>query len=218
MVWGFTKSAEGVKAYADIGKEYDDELFDELYEQWLKETTAEGLSKYSRHKTKEITKIVRVKTGDGGNDDKEYLLYSFNEYRLDSALNVKHFWRPNVGKYPIPIPRWETTDITFGKQNRKIVEIMGLEIGYSIPFTPANLDKIRDIGLAPQVQYMVETSKGIKSSVSTYEDLRNEEDFAALVHFGKKPTPKQKAAWLEGEGYEKDLEKLQEIQRIRQSR
>ncbi|MGI0043492.1 MAG: hypothetical protein ACRD47_07255 [Nitrososphaeraceae archaeon] len=223
MVWGFTKSDEGVKAYADIGKEYDYNLFDELYEKWLRETTADNLSKYTHHKTKEVVKIERVKTEEeedgGGAKGKEYLLYSLIEYRLDAALNVKHWWLPNIGKYPIPIPRWETTSIEFGKVNRRIAEIANIETGFSIPFTKANLDKIRDIGLQPQgkVQYAVGTFNGIKTSVATYDDLRDEEDFEALVHFGKKPTLKQRQAWLEGKGREKDLERLQELQRIRQS-
>jgi hypothetical protein len=216
MVWGFTKSNEGVAEYSKIGKEYDYDLADELYKNWLRETTAEGLSEYTHHKTKEVTKIVRVRAEDG----KEYLLYSLIEYRVDVALNVKHWWLPNIGKYPIPTPRYETTSIEFGKFNRRIAEVVNIETGFSIPFTKDNLDKIRDIGLPPQgkVQYIVETFNGIKTSVATHEDLRNEEDFDALVHFGKRPTPKQRQAWLEGKGREKDLEKLQEIQRSRENR
>jgi hypothetical protein len=40
MVWGFTKSKEGVAEYSKLGLAYDDELFDELYEKWLRETSA----------------------------------------------------------------------------------------------------------------------------------------------------------------------------------
>jgi hypothetical protein len=214
MVTGFTKQEEGVKAYADIGRPYPDEVFDGLYEEWLRETSADDLSKYSHHKTQEISKIIRVRT----KDNKEFLVYSLIEYRLDKALNVKHFWRPNLGRYPIPIPIYATTDITFGKQNRKIVDILNIETGYSIPFTKKNLDKIRDIGLIEpngKVQYMVENPQGLKTSVATYDDLRNEEDFNALVHFGRSPTTKQREAWLEKEGLEKDLDRLQQIQSSR---
>lgn len=93
MVNGYTKSREGVAAYSKLGLPYP-EVFDELYEKWLKETSADELSKYSHHKEKEVTKIVRVKAGDGN----EYLVYSFLRYRLDSALNVKDWWLPNIGK------------------------------------------------------------------------------------------------------------------------
>jgi hypothetical protein len=214
MVTGYTKQEEGVKAYADIGRPYPDEVCDELYEKFLKETSADELSKYSHHKTQEISMIKRVRT----RDNKEFLVYSLIEYRLDKALNVKHFWRPNLGKFPIPIPIYATTDMSFGKQNRKIVDISDIETGYSIPFTKKNLDKIRDIGLIEpngKVQYMVENPQGLRTTVATYDDLRNEENFDALVHFGRSPTSKQRQAWLEKEGVEKDLDRLQQIQSSR---
>jgi len=216
MVWGFTKSPEGVATYSKLGLAYDDELFDGLYEKWLHETSAEeDLPKYSHHKPKEVTMIKRVRTGD----NKEYLVYSLVEYRVDSALNVKHWWLPNIGKYPIPIPRYETTTISFGKQDRRIAEVQNIDTGYSIPFTKKNLEKIRDIGLKynGKVQYMVETSKGIKMSVATYHDLA-EGDFEELVHFTKIPTTKQREAWLESSGQEKDVERLEQVQRLRENR
>jgi hypothetical protein len=216
MVSGYTKSKEGVAAYSKLGLPYPDEVFEELYEKWLKETSADELSKYTHHKEKEVTQIVRVRAGDG----KEYLLYSFAHCRLDSALNVRDWWLPNIGKYPIPTPRYETTTITFGKQQRRIAEVISVEAAYSIPFSPKNLDKIRDIGLEAggKVQYLVEIPNGLKTSIATYHDLREEEDFDVLVHFGKIPTSKQREAWLEGSGREKDLERLEQVQRSRENR
>jgi hypothetical protein len=215
MVWGFTKSEEGVKAYADVGMSYSDEVFDELYEKFLKETSAKDLSKYTHHSTKEVTVIKRVRT----RDNKEFLVYSMIEYRLDKALNVKHFWRPNIGRYPIPKPIYETTEMSFGEQKRKIVDISSIETGYSISFTKKNLDNIKNLGLQVdgKVQYMVETSKGIKTSVATYHDLA-EGNFEELVHFTKIPTAKQREAWLEGKGQEKDIERLEQVQRLRENR
>ena len=97
MVNGYTKSKEGVAAYSKLGLPYPDEVFNGLYEQFLTNTSAGDLSKYTQHKEKEVTMISRIRTGDKG---QEYLLYSFVHYRLDQALNVKHWWLPNVGKYP----------------------------------------------------------------------------------------------------------------------
>jgi hypothetical protein len=215
MVNGYTKSKEGVAAYSKLGLPYPDEVFDELYEKWLKETSADELSKYSHHKEKEVTKIVRVKAGDG----KEYLLYSFAHHRLDSALNVKDWWLPNIGKYPIPTPRYETTTITFGKQQRRIAEVISVEAAYSIPFSSKNLDKIREIGLEARgkVQYMVEIHNGFKISNASYHDLA-EGNFDELVHFGKIPTSKQREAWLEGKGIEIDAERLEQVHRLRENR
>jgi len=215
MVSGFTKSKEGVAAYSKLGLPYPDEVFDELYEKWLQETSADDLSKYTQHKEKEVTMIKRIRTANGN----EYLVYSFVHYRLDQALNVKHWWLPQIGKYPLPVPRYETTDITFGKQQRKIAEIISIEVGYSIPFTKKNVDKIKDIGLEynGKVNYLVEISNGSKISIASYHDLA-EGDFDELVHFGKIPTSKQREAWLESKGQEKDMEKLQAIQRLRENR
>lgn len=215
MVSGFTKSKEGVAAYSKLGLPYPDEVFDELYEKWLKETSPDDLSKYTQHKEKEVTMIKRIRTAE----EKEYLVYSFVHYRLDQALNVKHWWLPQIGKYPLPVPRYETTDITFGKQQRKIAEIISIEVGYSIPFTKKNVDKIKDIGLEynEKVNYLVEISNGSKISIATYHDLA-EGDFDELVHFGKIPTTKQREAWLEGKGQEKDLERLEQVQRVREGR
>jgi hypothetical protein len=165
-----------------------------------------------------VTTIKRVRT----RDNKEYLVYSMLEYRVDSVLNVLHWWLPIIGKYPIPTPRYQTDVVSFGKQNRKIAEIANIETGYSIPFSKKNLDKIKDIGLeySGKVQYMVETSRGIRISIATYHDLA-EGDFDELVHFAKIPTPKQREAWLERKddamGPENDMEKLEEFQRLREN-
>jgi len=78
MVTGYTKQEEGVKAYADIGRPYPDEVFDELHEKWLKENSEKDLSKYTHHSTKEVSVIKRVRTMD----NKEFLVYSLTEYRF----------------------------------------------------------------------------------------------------------------------------------------
>src|SRR5918996_1316927 len=91
MVAGYLESKEGQQAFAEIGQPSGKSLNDELYDQWINDTSAERLKEYSRHKEKEVTSIVRLKAADGG---KEYLLYSFIHYRLDKALNVTHRWRP----------------------------------------------------------------------------------------------------------------------------
>jgi hypothetical protein len=64
---------------------------------------------------------------------------------------------------------------------------------------------------------MVENSRGIRNGVATYHDLA-EGDFDELVHFTKIPTPKQREVWLEGKGQEKDIERLEEFQRLRENR
>jgi hypothetical protein len=95
MVHGYTKSKEGQAAYAKVGLRYDPHLQDELYDDWLRTTTADGLSNYTNHKEKELQsiKVVQVNntdyTGEEGQDPyKHFIVYSWKHYRLDSACNV----------------------------------------------------------------------------------------------------------------------------------
>lgn len=42
MVIGFTKSEEGLREYSKIGLPYPPELQDELYEDWVRKTSADN--------------------------------------------------------------------------------------------------------------------------------------------------------------------------------
>jgi hypothetical protein len=101
MVSGYIRSKEGVEAYANIGLTYPPTLQDEDYESWVKYTNASELPKYSKHKSVEVTRITRIKTGE----NQEYLTYNAMEYRLDKALNVTHRSRAGHGTYPNPVAK-----------------------------------------------------------------------------------------------------------------
>jgi hypothetical protein len=212
LVRQFVKSPEGIKEYAKIGQSYPPEIMDDLYEeQFLKETTADPkmLAKYgSGHKPIEVMSITRKKTIEG----KEYLYYAKTEYRLDKALNLKHWFFSGHGKYPIPEGRYEMVHKDFGKTERVLREIMNVDTGYSIPFTPKNLDKIRDLGLQfeGKTGYYLEAPNEITLSVATYNDLRNGQ-FDELAHFNKIPTPLQRKIWLDSQGIEQDEKELDKL-------
>jgi hypothetical protein len=212
VVQQFIKSPEGVAQYKKIGQSYPSEIMDDLYEeQFLKETTADPkmLAKYgSGHKPIEVVSITRKKTSEG----KEYLYYSKTEYRLDKALNLKHWFYSGHGKYPIPHGRYEIVHKDFGETERVLREILSVETGYSIPFTPKNLDKIRDLGLSIEgkTQYYLETPNGLTLWVATYNDLRNGQ-FDELAHFSRIPTPLQRKIWLDTQGIEQDEKELDKL-------
>lgn len=134
MPTGFTKSPEGEEEYKKLGLEYPDSLQDELYEQWLKDTTAKDLEQYTRHKEKEVLSIVRVRTGikADGSDQKEFLYYNLIHYRMDKDLNVALWVRAEIGIFPIPRAAYKTTIGAFGKQERQVSEIVAIEKNYSI--------------------------------------------------------------------------------------
>lgn len=196
MPTGFLESEAGQKEYARLEIPYPKTIQDELYDKWLSDTSAEELSKYSRKKEKEINRISRLRTGDGH----EYILYSYIHYRLDRDLNLAHRYRPNVGTYPIPQALYSTEFKDFGKQVRKLREIVSLDTGYWIPFTPKRLDEIKNMGtLSDKISYSVFTDNGLHVSVASYDDLRNG-DYDELLHFGKIPNETQRRVWIEKEG------------------
>jgi hypothetical protein len=211
------KSPEGVAEYKKIGQSYPTEIMDDLYEtDFLKDTSADPklLAQYSKHVPIEVVAIFRKKTGEG----KEFIYYSKTERRLDRALNPRHWFFSGIGKYPIPQGRYEIVHKDYGKTERVLREIMSVDTGYSIPFTPKNLDKIRDLGtpVGGKIAYYLETPNGITTSVDNYDSLRNC-DFEALVHFGKTPTALQRRIWQDAQGIELDQKQLDDIKNRRES-
>jgi hypothetical protein len=168
MVTGFTKSKGGEKEYSKLGTSYPNNLDDESYEAWLKDTSADNLKEYSEHNEKEVTQIYRHKVGDG-----ECITYSYSHYRLDKALNETHRFRSDIGKYPIPRGRFSVTHGDFGKQTRKLEEVIAIDVGYSIPFSKKNLEKIKNIGFRAdgKTSYAVVTSIGLPITVRTLGDF-----------------------------------------------
>ena len=132
-------------------------------------------------RTIEVIRITRIKTGE----NEEYLTYNAMEYRLDKALNVTHRSRAGHGTYPNPVARYTITPGDYGVQNRTVSEVISNERCYSIPFTPEELDAIRDLGMQfeGKVGYSVVSPNGMKLTVSSYEDLRNG-SFEELCAFG----------------------------------
>jgi hypothetical protein len=213
MVSGFTRSKEGEAEYKKLGLTYPEELFDRLYvEDFLSNTIIEDLSKYTNHKPKEVLSIKRIKSGE----EREYIVYSITEYRLDEALNVKHWFLPNIGIYPIPRPLYKTKIGPFGKQEREVSEILSVDTGYSIPFTRKNMDKIKSLGMQIEgkISYLVQLPNGILISVQSFEALRDGV-FEELVHWGRIPNAKERERWLDEKGIEKDRELQQRILRQR---
>jgi hypothetical protein len=217
MVHDFIKSPEGIAEYEKIGQSYPSELMDDLYEtDFLKDTTADPklLAEHGEgHKPIEVLNIFRKKTREG----KQYIYYGQTEYRLDKALNLKHWSPSRLGQYPIPRGRYEIVHKDFGETERVLREILHVDTGYSIPFTPENLDKIRDLGLNKdgKTGYYLEAENGIILFVATYNDLRNG-DFDELAHFNKIPTPLQRKIWQDSQGIEQDQKMIDELKNTRE--
>jgi hypothetical protein len=212
MVSGFIKSPEGVKEFEKLGLPYPSEFMEDYYEnEYFKDTKAdvELVSKYGNgHLPIEVLRITRKRLKDG----REYIYYSATEYRVDKALNLKHWFKSGLGRYPIVQGRYEMVHKDFGESERVLRDILSIDTGYSIPFSKENLDKIRDLGLNPEgkTTYSVEAPNGIRLSVAAYDDLRNG-DFDELVHFNKIPTPGQRKLWLESQGIEQDQKRIDQL-------
>ena len=211
MVSGYLKTEQGLAEYAKIGATYQPEFMsDTLYEEWKRTTSIENMEQYTSHKPIELQSVNRIKLGDGT----QWLTFSTVEYRLDSSLNLTSRPRSPHGVHPKPQGLYSMEFGDFGKQIRKLKEVMSVDPVYDIPFTPENLDKIRDEWTSPPagggtVQYGITMPNKMRFTVEDYDSLRNEK-FEVLAHFGKTPTPKQLDDWLTQEGYKNDEQKINE--------
>ncbi|MGH9974323.1 MAG: hypothetical protein ACRD8Z_00590, partial [Nitrososphaeraceae archaeon] len=81
-----------------------------------------------------------------GEKPREYIVYDMIERRIDPIGNERHHYRPNLGTYSIPIPRYEIRKTPEGYEERKAVGVMGERLGYSILFSKEAVDKLRKDG------------------------------------------------------------------------
>jgi hypothetical protein len=208
MVTGFIKTKEGIEEYSKLDLPYPEELWDTDYDKWVADTNLSELPKYSKHLPIEVVRITRLKTGE----DKEYITYCATEYRLDKALNLRHRFRSGFGEYPVPRPIYSIEQGDFGVQNRKVVEVQSIDKGYSIPYSPEAIDKIKSIGLQieGQIQYQVISPNGLTVTVASYSDLRDG-NFDELCAFGHIPSHAQRDQWLKEGGSTATDKKLRDV-------
>jgi hypothetical protein len=177
---GFCRSEEGLKAYSDIGYPYDSTVMDDVYTEFKKQTAS---SQHSSKSREEITKIRRVLADDG----KEYLVYDSLETGYDNLGNERQRFRPNLGRYPIPVPRKELRMGPDMTQHEAIVEIIRVDTGYSIPFTKANFEKLHksanDQKQRGATQYIVQRINQPGTTVSNAEAMSDGE-FVQLEKWG----------------------------------
>lgn len=167
---GFTRSKKGEEMYALIGREYENTMDDNDYAAFLKKTRN---SPHSARNKKQVMVMVRLKADDG----KEYLKYDLRETRYDAIGAECNEYLPNLGVYPIPIanPTLEIGE-NMTTQEVRTGPIIRYDIGYEIPFTAENVDKIHemanDISYTQRTQYIVKAG-GKKITVRRYEDFRD---------------------------------------------
>lgn len=197
---------------------------DVLYQNWLQETNADNLSHYTSHKEKEITSITvhAIQSNEFDNDGNRkpggyYITYDYMHRRLDPACNVTHKYVPNIGKYPIPRPHYKVTHMSFGKEERKVDFVEGVETGYSIPWTKKNMLKIiKEIPLAKEggkLSCGVSAANGMRFTVESIDALINSESFDELAHFGRIPNDAERSKWLNNGGTLTDQQRMNEFVR-----
>ena len=209
MVRGYTFSKEGQESYAKVGLSYDRELQDNLYDDWVRTTTAEGLSNYTKHKEKELQQIqvIRVANsdytgeneGEGSEMYKYFVTFSWIHRRLDPACNVTSRTVAGCGKFPIPEAHYKIENQDFGKQKRTADFAQNITTGYSIPWTTANIKKIlkeHSLPVNSKLQCSVSTENNVRFHVESIQDLMNGTPFDELLHFGRTPTKFEREQWL----------------------
>ena len=167
------------------------------------------MEQYTGHKPVELQSINRYKLSDGS----EWLTYATVEYRLDSALNVTHKSRSPIGTHPRPQGIYEIVQGNFGKQERRLKDVISVDTVFDIPFNTEEIDKINAIPHSTNggdVSYGLVLPNKMRLAVMDFDSLRNVE-FDVLAHFGRTPTKKQLEDWRNKEGYKQDeAQKIQE--------
>jgi hypothetical protein len=179
---GFTKSKKGVEEYAKVNKQYENTTTDNDIE------TFERRTANSPHSAKN-KKVVQVMVREMADDGEQYLVYDLSDRRYTAIGAEVTQYMPSQGKYPIPIvqpriemgPNMTTQEIVNGP-------IIRYDVGYEIPFTKANVDRIHqmadDKSQTARTQYIVKRAGGMKHSVNKYEDFRDG-DFEDLETKGR---------------------------------
>src|SRR5262245_31132736 len=174
---GFTRSAEGVKEYQKIEKEYPNTLTDDNYERFLKRNAN---SPHSARNRKEIRVLVRELANDG----EQYLIWDMYEVMYSPLGAEDEFYLHDLGMYPRPVtkqkivfgPNMETHEVITG-------DIVRNDIGYTTPYTRENVEALHKFSTDKRQQgktnYIVRRIGGRSITVPTYEDFRDR-DFEDL--------------------------------------
>lgn len=180
MVTGYWKSDEGVKAYSDIGLSYPAEVLDIEYDKF-KAMIAN--SPHNQKNKETVTSIVRILA----DDQKEYLTYGCNETGYDALGNEREFFRGDLGKYPKPIPRYEMRIGPDMSQEKRVVEILRHDVGYSIPAGAGAADKLHKSADEKKQQgatsYYVQRANASPIKVTNFDAFKDG-DFNELEKFG----------------------------------
>lgn len=180
----FTKSKEGIEQFERLGLVYEDNLQDELYSNWLNETTNNNLEEFAPGTPeKQITTlhVKQVSTGEYTDEGKPlyeyYVVYDISHTRIDKAGNPVTRYLPNQGMYPIPRVRYKLGPMEFGKAKREIDFIAHLDTGYTTKWTKANLLKlIKEIPLKKGeggASVGIITATRLRFNVGRFDDLLN---------------------------------------------
>ena len=121
-----------------------------------------------------------------------------------------------IGTHPRPQGIYEIVQGNFGKQERRLKDIISTDTIYDIPYTKEEIDKINAIphSINGNMSYALVLPNKMRFVVMDYDSLRNE-DFDVLAHFGKTPTKKQLEEWRSKEGYKDDAQRIQEALLLR---
>lgn len=167
---GFTRSKKGEEMYALIDREYENTMSDDDYAKFVKKTAN---SPHSARNKKQVMVMVRLRADDGN----EYLKYDLRETRYDTIGAEYSEYLPNLGVYPVPVAN-PTLEFGENMTTREVRAgpIIRYDIGYEIPLTKENVDKIHemanDISYTQRTQYIVKAG-GRKITVRRYEDFRD---------------------------------------------
>jgi hypothetical protein len=185
----FFKSKEGTEAFKEVGLEYRSEMWDQHYDDFLQKIRRTP----EKDRVRKIQTLKRVVLTEG-EESEQYIVHDLLEEGKDPLGNVKAFYRGGIGCFHIPIPKYVLKVNDDGDKERVTSGIEGLKIGYSIPFTKENIERISKY-VTKNTQFVIalgnQGSHTKRITVNTLEDLKLGEA-EELVRFGHRASDYEK--------------------------
>jgi hypothetical protein len=172
----YTRSPEGLAEYKKLGIPYDDSMDDGWWDEYERKTKKTD----PKDRRIEIQNLVRlllppddIENREDPNKWRQVIYHDESHIRKDMLGNTLRKYRPNIGIYPKPIPRYVVKVIPEeGYDKATVVEgIETIEKCYSLEFNnKKNIDDVRK-KCTPNTSFLIKQGEGGTTiKVDTWKD------------------------------------------------
>lgn len=186
----FFKSKEGVEAFSKVGLPYENAMWDNDYEAFLR-TTKKTTEKDAKA---EIQNLLRMALPNG----EQYIVYDLAETRYDNLGNRKQFFRSNIGLFHSPVPEYKIRMNDDYEKETYTAGYTDIETKYSIPFTVKKADELQKL-CSDKTAYLISLGRykeGRRIRCDSFEDWKEGEPLE-LNRFGHRASAHEKQLMLD---------------------